>query len=175
MLRVTDVVTRTCYVLPKCSPVVTRTKVTQVFGVGVTFVLPDVLPHTLTRTCYVLPRCSPVVTRTFVIQMFTFRKRIWYVTSPPWTCDGPVTRSRHHRPSISSPDHAVRNLDSQNKRSRQSRRLGALFNGRSLKKVVITLVTSRPSKTPFYCTDREQLGRLGVRSPPVPLNPVKSP
>ena len=30
MLRVTDVVTQTCYVLPKCSPVVTQTQVTQV-------------------------------------------------------------------------------------------------------------------------------------------------
>ena len=28
VLRVTDVVTRTCYVLPKCSPVVTRTQIT---------------------------------------------------------------------------------------------------------------------------------------------------
>ena len=77
VLRVTDVVTRTCYVLPKCSPVVTRTKVTQFLGVCVTFELPNVRPHILTRACYVLPKCSPVVTRTFVTQMFAFRKRIW--------------------------------------------------------------------------------------------------
>ena len=53
VLRVTDVVTRTCYVLPKCSPVVTRTKVTQFLGICVTFVLPNVRPHILTRACYV--------------------------------------------------------------------------------------------------------------------------
>jgi len=107
VLRVTDVVAPTCYVFPRCSPVGTRTKVTQVFGVCVTFVLPNLRPRILTRACYVLPECSPVVTPTFVTQMFAFRKRIsgnnvtshYHPAHPPTNADGWDKFTTHSRPS----------------------------------------------------------------------------